>query len=135
MHASMHIPFYCQHIEQVNGRMACDGGLGCPYHVIDPPTDQSAGTLVVDPFAVRSLDLIRLEPAFPLVGKRYATVHQDGRKSILRLEQPKPFELVWPSPIVLLAWCGRAAEELLQKHRRRALLVLLLLLCTCARSP
>ena len=74
MHASMHIPFYCQHIEAVNGRMACDGGLASPYHLIDEPSDTSAGTLIIDPFAVKCLSLVTLEPAFPLVGERYNQV-------------------------------------------------------------
>ena len=61
-------------------------------------------------------------------------VHQDGRKSILGLVQPEPFPLILPSPVVLLTLCGRAAEELLQKHKRRLLLALWLLL-VCWRGP
>ena len=140
LHASMHIPFYCQHVEPVDGRMACDGGLASPYHMIDPRTASSPGTLVVDPFGASTLSLVKLEPLFPLRGDRYAEICRDGRKAILALVPPAPYPLVWPSAVVMLTWCGRVAEEmlplLLRRHRRRLLLLLLLLaLLTLLRGP
>ncbi|KAL1510117.1 hypothetical protein AB1Y20_006449 [Prymnesium parvum] len=128
VHASMHIPFYCQHIETVNGRRACDGGLASPYHIIHPPSPTCRGTLIVDPFAKSSLSIVRLEPIFPLVGRRYSEVASEGRKDMLRLQQPAPYPLVWPSPVVLLTWLARAAEELLTYERARLLLRCVLLL-------
>lgn len=98
--------------------------------MIDPPSSSSRGTLVVDPFANSSLRLASLEPIFPLVGKRYSQVVSDGRKDILRLVQPAPYPIVWPSPIVILMWCARWLEQYwqtaLHKHIR---------LCSAAARP
>ena len=121
IHASMHIPFYCQHIEPVGGRAGVDGGLGSPYHLIDPDT------LVVDPFGVSSLLLLRLEPLFPITGRRYRQVFSDGRRRVTMLRPPPLPSLTIPTDRVTMslsrlcvAWAGQSWAGCSQSRGRCA---------------
>lgn len=112
LHASMHIPFYCSHIEPIRGRAGVDGGLAAPFYLID-----GEATRVVDAFAASSLasrlSLLRLEPVFPILGDRYAALHSEGRKALLGRVPPGVLSLHWPSAIAACMWFGRGAEELI----------------------
>ena len=138
LHASMHIPFYCTHIETVGGRAGVDGGLSTPYHLID------AHTFVVDPFGSSSLAsaraFLRAEPFFPILGERYAAVHSEGRRAVLGRSKPAVLELHFPGACHAITWLARGAEEiidgvaramavwqvdvLVRKHARRLSLIL-----------
>ena len=107
LHASMHIPFYCTHLAPCpGGDMGVDGGLSSTYHKID-----GDATLVIDPIGASTLAVFRLEPVFPILGRRYEALHLEGRQAILGRNRPPVVDLRWPSPVAACVWVGRGMEE------------------------